>query len=167
MTGTFDDFRAVANFDGDGWSLFEATRGNDFQLEPWQWIAEAAPFENSADDSRRIAWGRAWVAYNAWAGSVGRPPATLVDLQNAGINDHLRSVARAVISWPAWRDAGADFTQWSDGDLIHHLATLRAQSVAVEVLAVTESLSRVGSTEASQPVEILLARELESRGFRS
>ncbi len=167
MTGTLDDFKAVANFDGDGWGLYGATRGTDYDIEPWQWLAEAAPFANTPDEQRRVQWGRSWVAYNAWASALGKPAATMSDLQRAGMGADLLPSAQAVLTWPAWNDPGADFTAWSESDLIHHLATIRARQEAMDILARSDGLSHVGEVEHAQPVEALIGRELERRGLRS
>lgn len=162
-----DDFLALANFDGDGWRLYQATQGTDFQIDPWQWLAEAAPFEEAPEERKVVEWGRAWVAFNAWAGSVGRPTATPADLQKAGIGQFLLPVAAAVLTWPSWNEPGADFSTWSHEDLLHHLATHRTQGEAFEVLAARDRATAVGKAEITQPVEMALAKELERRGLKS
>lgn len=149
MMKTKDEFRTIGGYDGEPWNFYRVTRGTDFDVAPWEWFMEASPFANGEPHQILTDWGHTWQAYNAWAFSVGRPPATFDDLARGGASDFLPELVALVSTWPVWQVAEADLSGWKKRDLVEHLA-------------LHQMLRTIGGY-APLPVEQALASELNER----
>lgn len=82
---TREDFARLGSFRGDPGGLYAATRGRDWDIELWDWIAAASPRPEVAPIDQIEGWVWAWLYCSRWAGTVGRRPAYIYHAERAGI----------------------------------------------------------------------------------
>lgn len=143
-----EEFRVrTAEVRSDGWRMYRAFRGEDFDVRAWEWLLEAGPVARpGATESVVAGWCGALIAYNAWATSVGRPPATEADLVKGGAGKLLPVIFRAVLTRPAIRARRAEtYARLTDQRLEETLGTIRAQQLASVWLASQGDLAAVAS----------------------
>jgi hypothetical protein len=112
---------ALGSFRGNPGALYEATRGHDFDIESWDWIAAAAPDPDAAPTEQIDGWAWAWLFYSKWAGTVGRRPAYGYHVRRAGIGPLLHAVEIRIA------ELAEDWT-WPSVHELEHLDTDRLET---------------------------------------
>lgn len=166
--GTRDDFALIGNYRGDAPGLFAATRGRDFDIEPGEWVAAAAPLSGGDDLLRAAAWADTWIYCSMWATSVGRAPAR-ANLLGAESEEGTRRVHEAIFDlverweWPvvAEFDDTDEFHLLYSHALLDAFVQLRGHVTYIEV----DGRYMTEEDPDIEPWRLALDLELVSRGL--
>jgi hypothetical protein len=162
---TREDFAALGSFRGDAEGLYAATRGRDWDIQLWDWIAAASPRPELPPIDQIERWVWAWLYCSRWAGTVGRRPAYIYHAKRAGIGPLIDAARNRIVevadswTWPAIEELGVlDDERLETTYALFEAADHVSSAVMREVGAEAEDL------EYEQAWKLALRLELGERG---
>jgi len=161
---TREDFVALGSFRGDARRLYAATRGQDWDIDLWDWIAAASPPLEVPPIDQVESWVWAWLYCSRWAGTVGRQPAYIYHAMRAGIGPLIDAAHDRIVEIAEdWRWPAIDELESVDDET---LETTYALLVAAELhsdlfFIVTDDHP---AAERQRTWRLALTLELRSRG---
>jgi hypothetical protein len=162
---TREDFAALGAFRGDAQRLYAATRGRDWDIQLWDWIAAASPPPEISPIDQIEGWARAWLYCSRWAGTVGRRPAYTYHAQRAGIGPLLDATRDRIVEiavgwrWPEISDMSA-----LDDERLETTYAIFEAAEHVSRKVVRHFADYLADLERDRAWTLALTLELEGRG---